>query len=91
MTEEQFGRIIDDAVEGTVKNLEDFIEQGMRRKGVRIFTRVLSFSASLVLIVGAGNLRDKGYTLAAKVCLIIGVIALIFEVIRLVMFERVKR
>lgn len=88
MTEEQFGRIIDDAVKGGAKKNEDSIEFEMQCKGVRIFTRLLSIVALPVLITGVGKLRAKGYTVAAKMCLITGLIALIFEAIRSIAFKR---
>lgn len=88
MTEKQFGQIINDVAEGAAKKIEDYVEEKVERKGVWLFTRLLSFVTSLGLIAGAGFLRNKDYYVAAKVCLIIGMVSLAFEVFRIIVFKR---
>ncbi len=88
MTEKYFGDIIEDKVEGFAKKVDKLIEEKMERKCARVFTRLISVLTSLGLIVGARFLINKGHIITGRICMIIGISALFFEILRIVIFKR---
>lgn len=88
MTEERFGQIIEDAVEGAAQKLDQSLERGMRHKGVRRFTKSLSYAASIGLIAGAFRLISKGHGVIAKICLITGSVAIAANILLSVFLSR---
>lgn len=89
MTEERFGEIIENAVESAAQRLDQSLERSMKHKGVRYFTKSLSFAASIGLIAGAIRLKRIGYNVISIICLITGFAAATVHILSAVFFRRV--
>lgn len=88
MTEERFGQMIENAVEGAANKLDASLERKWSHKAVRVFTKLLSYAACLGLAIGAFEIKTRGYDIVAKICFITGAVGIIANIIMALVFRK---
>lgn len=98
MTEQEFDRKVEELagrferrVEASADRLEESLTQ--RWNGSRLFrltARAGSAAMGMGLLLGAASLRRKGFLTAARWCAAIGMVGLVCEVIRSVLWRKAE-
>lgn len=98
MTEREFDQKVEDwaaRLENRIEASADQLDRNITRKYnnsclFRFTTRAISIAAEIGLLIGGKYLAQKGYKTAAVLCVALGTVGLISELLQIFVFRRRK-